>query len=154
MQSTSKAGTPRINLPVEDQDKLSDYIPGSTEISRQPSRAVSDVEQDDEDESESQDELESDGQDDGQPKKLTYAERKRESRKQESKRKKDAKNAVKTQLSSRRQKQASLKSSDSIKRFSYLLGQTELFRHFCDLKVRTLACRRRHVLTAPSPGSA
>lgn len=24
--------------------------------------------------------------------------------------------------------------ADSIKRFSYLLGQTDLFRHFCDLK--------------------
>lgn len=138
-------------MPAEDQDKLSDYIPGSTEISRQPSRAVSDDEraknepEDDEDEEGSDengsddgddDELESDGAGSSSGvKKQTYAERKRESRKQETKRKKDAKNAVKSQLSSRRQKQAGLKSSDSIKRFSYLLGQTELFRHFCDLKV-------------------
>jgi len=41
----------------------------------------------------------------------------------------------KTQLETRRQAQATLKSADSIKRFSYLLGQTDLFRHFCDLKV-------------------
>ena len=38
------------------------------------------------------------------------------------------------QFASRRATQATLKSSDSIKRFSYLLGQTDLFRHFCDLK--------------------
>ena len=39
------------------------------------------------------------------------------------------------QLATRRSQQATLKSADSIKRFSYLLGQTDLFRHFCDLKV-------------------
>lgn len=39
------------------------------------------------------------------------------------------------QLASRRTTQASLKSADSIKRFTYLLGQTDLFKHFCDLKV-------------------
>jgi SWI/SNF-related matrix-associated actin-dependent regulator of chromatin subfamily A member 5 len=39
------------------------------------------------------------------------------------------------QLASRRSTQASLKSADSIKRFTYLLGQTDLFKHFCDLKV-------------------
>ena len=43
------------------------------------------------------------------------------------------------QLASRRTTQASLKSADSIKRFTYLLGQTDLFKHFCDLKVRLLS---------------
>lgn len=43
-----------------------------------------------------------------------------------------------SQLASRRTTQASLKSADSIKRFTYLLGQTDLFKHFCDLKVRLL----------------
>lgn len=40
------------------------------------------------------------------------------------------------QLASGRSKQASLKSADSIKRFTYLLGQTDLFKHFCDLKAQ------------------
>lgn len=42
------------------------------------------------------------------------------------------------QHASRKATQATNKSTDSIKRFSYLLGQTDLFRHFCDLKVRWL----------------
>lgn len=40
------------------------------------------------------------------------------------------------QLSARSKAQNALKSADSIKRFTYLLGQTDLFKHFCDLKVR------------------
>ena len=29
-----------------------------------------------------------------------------------------------------------MQAADSIKRFSYLLGQTDLFQHFCDLKAQ------------------
>lgn len=39
-----------------------------------------------------------------------------------------------SQFATRKEAQAALKSADSIKRFAYLLGQTDLFRHFCDLK--------------------
>ncbi|POW18921.1 hypothetical protein PSHT_05280, partial [Puccinia striiformis] len=39
-------------------------------------------------------------------------------------------------LHSRRQEMHAGKVADSIKRFSYLLGQTELFRHFTDLKAQ------------------
>ena len=38
------------------------------------------------------------------------------------------------QFNARKDAQAALKSADSLKRFAYLLGQTDLFRHFCDLK--------------------
>lgn len=31
-----------------------------------------------------------------------------------------------------------LKISDAVKRYSYLLGQTELFKHFVDIKVRSV----------------
>ncbi|MBW0499315.1 hypothetical protein O181_039030 [Austropuccinia psidii MF-1] len=39
-------------------------------------------------------------------------------------------------LISRRKEVDADKVADSIKRFSYLLGQTDLFRHFCDLKAQ------------------
>ncbi|PLW46886.1 hypothetical protein PCANC_06604 [Puccinia coronata f. sp. avenae] len=39
-------------------------------------------------------------------------------------------------LKFRRKEMDAGKIADSIKRFSYLLGQTELFRHFCDLKAQ------------------
>lgn len=39
-------------------------------------------------------------------------------------------------LNSRRKEVDAGKVADSIKRFSYLLGQTDLFRHFCDLKAQ------------------
>ncbi|KAA1102342.1 hypothetical protein PGT21_019144 [Puccinia graminis f. sp. tritici] len=39
-------------------------------------------------------------------------------------------------LNFRRKEMDAGKVADSIKRFSYLLGQTELFRHFCDLKAQ------------------
>ncbi|CAH7684062.1 SNF2 family N-terminal domain-domain-containing protein [Phakopsora pachyrhizi] len=39
-------------------------------------------------------------------------------------------------LKSRRKEVDAGKVSDSIKRFGYLLGQTDLFRHFCDLKAQ------------------
>lgn len=44
----------------DDMDKLSDYIPGSNEVSRLPSRAVS-VEEEEEEEDELEDELEEEG---------------------------------------------------------------------------------------------
>lgn len=44
----------------------------------------------------------------------------------------------KARLSSRKSEVRARKVTDSIKRFSYLLGQTDLFKHFCDLKVRLL----------------
>ena len=33
--------------------------------------------------------------------------------------------------------------ADAIKRYSYLLGQTDLFRHFVDMKARTLVSTTR-----------
>ncbi|KAL8291369.1 hypothetical protein RQP46_002347 [Phenoliferia psychrophenolica] len=151
MASSSK--NPIIALPADDADKLSDYIPGSNEASRQvsrqvsPSAATASIHELDESESKpepepSDDESEpEDGDDDGdvgsdgevKPTPTAGALRK-EVKKKAVADKKSAKQLNEDGFASRRAKQATLKSADSIKRFSYLLGQTDLFRHFCDLK--------------------
>lgn len=63
---------------------------------------------------------------------------------------------VLSQLQARGEAQEALKSADSIKRFTYLLGQTDLFKHFCDLKVRTEPLRylRSPLLTRVSLSQA
>lgn len=126
-------------------DKLSDYIPGSNEVSRLPSRQASESADMSEDEEEEEEEEEEEGDDDdgdvkmGSAKKTPGALRKEgkaQERKQAITKKKEAKKEMEGQFAVRRAAQATLKSADSIKRFSYLLGQTDLFRHFCDLKAQ------------------
>lgn len=119
-------------------DALSDYIPQSNEVSRVPSTAGDSVEpvkqgeeeeavEEEEEEEQEDSEVESTASGDvvmkeGNGKKLTA--------------KKEAKKKLDDKLASSRSKQNSLKSADSIKRFTYLLGQTDLFKHFCDLKAQ------------------
>merc|ERR1719487_1317823 len=140
MASTSKLPTPS----VDGMDTLSDYIPQSNEISRVPSTAgdptpapaagPSALGQDnggaDDDNDEVADDDESEYDSEGDKVMKTGTGEKKVSQKKEAKRKLDDK------LASRRTTQATLKSSDSIKRFTYLLGQTDLFKHFCDLKAQ------------------
>ncbi|GAA5977723.1 hypothetical protein JCM5350_002330 [Sporobolomyces pararoseus] len=118
-------------------DALSDYIPQSNEVSRVPSTAGDSVEpkqeqeEDDEVIEDEEEEPESDGEDgDVSMKQESGVGGKKMNAKKEAKKKLDDK------LASGRSKQASLKSADSIKRFTYLLGQTDLFKHFCDLKAQ------------------
>lgn len=56
LQSSSKALNPLLSLP-DDADKLSDYVPGSNEVSRVPSRqpTQSDSEEEEEEEEEEED---------------------------------------------------------------------------------------------------
>ncbi|KAM0747938.1 hypothetical protein T439DRAFT_305108 [Meredithblackwellia eburnea MCA 4105] len=145
-QSTSR--NPLIALPADDQDKLSDYIPGSNEISRVPSRQVSESapvsaaeEEEEEEEPEVEDEdeefdLEDDGGDNKGKKTASLLKREAAAaaKKSATQERKSAKRGMMEGFANKKAAQASLKSADSIKRFSYLLGQTELFRHFCDLK--------------------
>jgi len=70
----------------------------------------------------------------GEGKKLTAAQEAKLAAK-EAKKAKQAEQEV--QLSKRRKGVGKVKLADSIKRFEYLLGQTDLFQHFCDLKVRS-----------------
>ncbi|GAA5825863.1 hypothetical protein JCM3770_003364 [Rhodotorula araucariae] len=133
-QSTSKLSTPAL----DGQDQLSDYIPQSNEISRVPSTAgdppvnpaAAAADEDDDDDDAQDDDTEYDSEGDKVMKVGTSSGTGKGSQKKEAKRKLDDK------LASRRTTQASLKSGDSIKRFTYLLGQTDLFKHFCDLKAQ------------------
>ena len=70
----------------------------------------------------------------GEGKKLTAAQEAKLAAK-EAKKAKQAEQEV--QLSKRRKGVGKVKLADSIKRFEYLLGQTDLFQHFCDLKARS-----------------
>ncbi|ORY89162.1 putative chromatin remodelling complex ATPase chain [Leucosporidium creatinivorum] len=143
MASTSGAfaPNPQLSLPGDDADKLSDYIPGSNEVSRVPSAVPSASEDESEEEEEDEEEEGADQDGDVQmagdsPKKTPGVLRKEMAAKERTKKKKEAKRDMDDKLETRRKAQATLKSADSIKRFSYLLGQTDLFRHFCDLKAQ------------------
>ncbi|GAA5904621.1 uncharacterized protein JCM6883_003843 [Sporobolomyces salmoneus] len=136
-------------------DALSDYIPQSNEVSRVPSTAGDSVEpkqeQEEEDEViEDEEDPESDGNSyvdgDVEMKGEGEAGGKKMTAKKEAKKKLDDK------LASGRSKQASLKSADSIKRFTYLLGQTDLFKHFCDLKAQRDPMFARLLAEAESAG--
>ncbi|KDE09578.1 hypothetical protein MVLG_00473 [Microbotryum lychnidis-dioicae p1A1 Lamole] len=143
--STGFAPNPQLALRGDDADKLSDYVPNSNEISRVASRVPS-VVADGEDEEDEIDEMEVDDADAADdvtasgkkaaPGASTKSELKKIAKAEQAQQRKEDRQQVKQQLSSRRHAQAGLKSADSIKRFSYLLGQTDLFRHFCDLKAQ------------------
>jgi hypothetical protein len=101
--------------PTRDEEMLSDIVPDSTEPSRQPSRAASrrasrQVSQEpDQEEEESEEEEEEEEEDDG-----------------------EAERALMKKIPKAEAEGMQLK------RFGYLLGETEVFRHFCDLKVNSL----------------
>ncbi|SPO25346.1 probable ISW2 - ATPase component of a two subunit chromatin remodeling complex [Ustilago trichophora] len=130
----------------EDQDKLSDYIPISADLSRAPTASASvsraqtppnkrDADSDDDDDA---DQLDDDGD-------VSMASPSKTARQLEKEREKNERAAARKQeravkaaqnetLASTREEMAKSKLADSMKRFSYLLGQTELFQHFIDIK--------------------
>lgn len=129
----------------EDQDKLSDYIPGSGDLSRAPTASASVsraqtppkkclADSDDED----ADELDDDDSvviisPSKTPRQLEK-EREKNERAAARKQEKAVKAAQNETLASTRQEMSKSKLADSMKRFTYLLGQTELFQHFIDIK--------------------
>lgn len=129
----------------EDQDKLSDYIPVSADLSRAPTASASvsraqtppnkleDVDSDPD-----ADELDDDGDVSmSSPSKTPrQLEKEREKHERAAARKQEraVKAAQNETLASTRQEMNKSKLADSMKRFSYLLGQTELFQHFIDIK--------------------
>ncbi|GAA5937174.1 uncharacterized protein JCM15063_002831 [Sporobolomyces koalae] len=119
-------------------DALSDYIPQSNEVSRVPSTAGDSVEPkpEDEEEEELEEEEEQDDSDAESTASGDVAMKNGAGGGTKLTAKKEAKRKLDDKLASGRSKQASLKSADSIKRFTYLLGQTDLFKHFCDLKAQ------------------
>ncbi|KAJ7695171.1 P-loop containing nucleoside triphosphate hydrolase protein [Mycena rosella] len=111
-----------------DEDILSDVVPSNI-VSRQPSQgADGESEYDEEMPSEAEEEPQDD-QDD-QPQASTSAAKKpTEHQKKTQKRK-----AAEGKLQVKRQEMDKAKVADAVKRYSYLLGQTELFKHFVDIK--------------------
>ncbi|GAK64485.1 chromatin remodelling complex ATPase chain [Moesziomyces antarcticus] len=131
----------------EDQDKLSDYIPVSADLSRAPTASASvsraqtppnkrdnDTDASDDD----ADQLEDDGDVSmSSPSKTArQLEKQREKEERAAARKhgKAVKAAQDETLASTRESMAKAKLADSFKRYGYLLDQTELFQHFIDIK--------------------
>ncbi|KAF7428182.1 hypothetical protein PC9H_007403 [Pleurotus ostreatus] len=106
-----------------DEDILSDIVPSNI-VSRQPSQGA-DGESEFDDEDEQADELMSEEDD--------YA-AKPQSKSAERQDKKQKKKAAEGKLQEQRHEMDKAKIADAVKRYSYLLGQTELFKHFVDLK--------------------
>lgn len=135
---------------ADDQDKLSDYIPASADLSRAPSASASasrmhskaPSEEGKSKDSEDEEEVDSDGEDGDDSRDATMdspskAERLQAQRREKAERseaRKHEKSARDAKLSSTRDGLNRSKLADSMKRFSYLLGQTELFQHFIDIK--------------------
>lgn len=129
------------------EDKLSDYIPQSGDMSRQPtvSASVSRVqsktpsergdEDGDDDEPQSEDEVAADESTAGPSSQRNANREKQQADRAEARKVKGEQRAAQaSDLQTTRQRQNSQKLADSMKRFSYLLGQTELFQHFIDIK--------------------
>lgn len=153
----------------DEEDKLSDYLPVSADLSRVASKAPSEdkeskndeeddgnaekeeeeevkreeepVEDDDDDEEEEEDD-DNDEEDtsmvDASPSKAAARklekEKEREIKRGEREVKKGEKAKRDAGLDSKREQVNKSKLGDSMKRFTYLLGQTELFQHFVDIK--------------------
>lgn len=112
-----------VEPPIED-DILSDVVPSNI-VSRQPSHGL-DGESEYSDDAVEEDELasEPDAMDveDTATRKARAAEKKQ--------RRKDAEH----KLQAKRQEMDKAKLADAVKRYTYLLGQTDLFKHFVDIK--------------------
>ncbi|KAM5535248.1 hypothetical protein V8D89_011054 [Ganoderma adspersum] len=117
-----------LDVPMED-DVLSDVVPSNI-VSRQESEGV-ESEYDEAADGMEVDELQSEGEKDGppSPSKLAKMQASEERQRKKQKRKDDE-----GQLAAKRQEMDKAKISDAVKRYSYLLGQTELFKHFVDIK--------------------
>ncbi|PIL31136.1 transcription factor [Ganoderma sinense ZZ0214-1] len=117
-----------LDVPMED-DVLSDVVPSNI-VSRQESEGV-ESEYDGAADGMEVDELQSEGEKDGPPSPSKLAKMQASEERQ---RKKQKRKADEGQLAAKRQEMDKAKISDAVKRYSYLLGQTELFKHFVDIK--------------------
>lgn len=146
----SMAPEPKQQHDGEADDKLSDYVPQSGDLSRQPtasasvsrvhSKAPSEEDEEHQD-AESVDEVEEDEDEEDQAADTSRSVRQLEKAREKEERaaarkiKGEQRAAQASDLQSTRQKQDSRKTADSIKRFMFLLEQTELFKHFMNIKM-------------------
>ncbi|KAF8601203.1 SNF2 family DNA-dependent ATPase [Ceratobasidium sp. AG-I] len=124
-----------------EEDKLSDVIPGSMDISRQVSERPSTNpvsgdedagESEVDDEEEEQIDSDSDGEQVEAP--LSPSKTAIKARKERAQQNRDKKKNQGATFDSRRKAMDKAKLSDAMKRYSYLLGQTDLFKHFVDMQ--------------------
>ncbi|KAN0064789.1 chromatin remodeling complex Adenosinetriphosphatase [Thecaphora frezii] len=123
----------------EDQDKLSDYVPVSADLSRAQTASASasrvqSTSPADSDSDHSQDDADVTMSSPTKTARQLEKEREKAERSAARKRDQDKKAAQNEDLANTRQEMSKSKLADSMKRFSYLLGQTELFQHFIDIK--------------------
>ncbi|KAH9884642.1 SNF2 family DNA-dependent ATPase [Cubamyces lactineus] len=122
-----------LEVPVE-EDVLSDVVPSNI-VSRQESEGVESEYDEGAAEEMEVDELHSESGEkdnaDGAPSPAKLAKMQASEERQKKKQKRKAEEG---QLQAKRQEMDKAKISDAVKRYSYLLGQTELFKHFVDLK--------------------
>ncbi|CAE6466482.1 unnamed protein product [Rhizoctonia solani] len=114
-----------------EEDKLSDFIPDSMDISRQVSEKPTEGESEVDEVEEEEEEIISDSeeeQDEEKPKSKANV-RKEQAQKNREKRHKQGQS-----FDSKRKAMDKAKLADAMKRYSYLLGQTELFQHFVDMQ--------------------
>jgi SWI/SNF-related matrix-associated actin-dependent regulator of chromatin subfamily A member 5 len=138
----ASAVPPALQLPDDDTDKLSDYVPISGEMSRAPTASASHSKAASEEVSGGDEDDELDEEPDTSavvsPSKKTARQLEKEREKAERREARGAERSVRqgqaSALDSTREEMAKSKLADSMKRFSYLLGQTELFQHFIDIK--------------------
>ncbi|KAF8185663.1 P-loop containing nucleoside triphosphate hydrolase protein [Pholiota molesta] len=104
-----------------DEDILSDVVPSNI-VSRQPSQGGDGESEFDEPEAMEEDEL------------MSEQEETKKQATEERKQKKQKRKADEGHLQQKRKEMDKAKIADAVKRYSYLLGQTELFKHFVDIK--------------------
>ncbi|KAF8695662.1 SNF2 family DNA-dependent ATPase, partial [Rhizoctonia solani] len=115
-----------------EEDKLSDFIPDSMDISRQvsekPTEGESEVDEVEEEEEEEIVSSSEEEQPEGKPKSKSSA------RKEQAQKNREKKHKQGESLGSKRKAMDKAKLADAMKRYSYLLGQTDLFKHFVDMQ--------------------
>ncbi|KAK7051471.1 chromatin remodeling complex Adenosinetriphosphatase [Paramarasmius palmivorus] len=102
-----------------DEDILSDVVPSNI-VSRQPSQGV-----------DGESEMDAMEEDELAAEEETSEKAQNNAKKQQ---RKEKRKAAEGQLQLKRQEMDKAKIADAVKRYSYLLGQTELFKHFVDIK--------------------
>ncbi|KAG8807000.1 hypothetical protein FRC19_006924, partial [Serendipita sp. 401] len=130
----------RLNALQTDEDMLSDVIPDSKQISRRETPEEMDevdipVDEGEQGGDADEDQLEeSDDDEANEDATLSPSKQKRLDAKKQTQARKQKKRAQDGEFDIRRRELAKAKVADSLKRYSYLLGQTELFQHFVDIK--------------------
>ncbi|KAG8759619.1 hypothetical protein FRC12_009714 [Ceratobasidium sp. 428] len=129
-----------LDVAAGDEDKLSDVIPESMDVSRQVSERpstnpVSGDEGGDESEVEEEEEqIDSESEEEQVAAPLSPSKSAIKARKERAQQNRDKKKNQGASFDSKRKAMDKAKLADAMKRYSYLLGQTDLFKHFVDMQ--------------------